>query len=237
LICNGANGYFFEVTYGKETIWEYTNPFPNTVNNNVFKICRYAPDFPGLAELIPTIGNDVAVTNVTTGEAIVRQGFSCSIDVTVENQGSSLETFDVTVYCNNTAIQTQNVANLPIGNSTTLAFTWNTTGFPYGAYTISANATIVTGETETADNTFTDGTVLVTFLSDITGPAEPDHLPDGQVDILDFGFIGLAYGKTSADLDWEEYAIADIGGPEGLPDGRVGIWDLSYCGLQYGQSI
>ncbi len=237
LICNGANGYFFEVTYGKETIWEYTNPFPNTLNNNVFKICRYAPDFPGLAGLIPTTENDIAVTNVTTSGTIVRQGYNCAINVTVENQGSSLATFDVAVYCNNTAIQTQSVANLPSGISIAVAFSWDTTGFPCGSYTVSANATIVLGETDTADNTFTDGTVLLTFLSDITGPAEPDHLPDGLVDMWDFDLISLAYGKTSADLDWEEYTIADIIGPEGLPDGRVDIRDLNCCGLQYGESI
>lgn len=51
LICNGANGIFFEVTLNKKTVWGYTNQFPNLVDNQVFKIRRYAPDYPGLKNL------------------------------------------------------------------------------------------------------------------------------------------------------------------------------------------
>ena len=39
-------------------------------------------------------------------------------------------------------------------NSTTITFTWNTTGVPYGNYTISAIATPVPGETNITDNTY-----------------------------------------------------------------------------------
>lgn len=63
LICSGANGRFFEVTHDKKIVWEYINPFAvkNTENRpgqrtdsiyyrGVFKIWRYAPDFPGLID-------------------------------------------------------------------------------------------------------------------------------------------------------------------------------------------
>ena len=43
-----------------------------------------------------------------------------------------------------------------------MIFSWNTTDVPGGYYTISANATIVPGETDTADNNFIDGTITVT---------------------------------------------------------------------------
>ena len=42
LICNGNAGKFFEVTPDKEIIWEYVNPYPNSLLNDVFKI-QYIP--------------------------------------------------------------------------------------------------------------------------------------------------------------------------------------------------
>jgi len=65
LICSGADGRFFEVTQDKEIVWEYINPFaiknteaidrPGPKDDSiyfrgVFKIRRYAPDFPGLVD-------------------------------------------------------------------------------------------------------------------------------------------------------------------------------------------
>jgi len=41
LICDGPQGYLFEVTPAKETVWEYTNPYPNSQQNLVFKVRRY----------------------------------------------------------------------------------------------------------------------------------------------------------------------------------------------------
>lgn len=51
LICNGPFGFFFEVTPEKEIVWEYLNQEPNLIDNHVFKIHRYAPDYPGLENL------------------------------------------------------------------------------------------------------------------------------------------------------------------------------------------
>jgi hypothetical protein len=43
IICNGPGGDFIEVTPGKDIIWEYENPYPNPVQNNVFKFRYYQP--------------------------------------------------------------------------------------------------------------------------------------------------------------------------------------------------
>lgn len=48
LICSGADGLFFEVNRRGETVWSYTNTFPNAFNNHVFKIQRYGLDYPGV---------------------------------------------------------------------------------------------------------------------------------------------------------------------------------------------
>ncbi len=66
LICSGAKGLIFEVTAGKEVVWEYVNPVADQGPvvqgeaipidpdegcwmNHVFRAYRYAPDYPGLA--------------------------------------------------------------------------------------------------------------------------------------------------------------------------------------------
>ena len=46
LICDGVAGRFFEVTPGKETIWEYVNPYPIPGLNDVFKIVYLPPQEP-----------------------------------------------------------------------------------------------------------------------------------------------------------------------------------------------
>ena len=68
LICDGARGKFFEVTYNdKEIVWRYDNLFPYPLTSetrlglfpfsllyystDVFKINRYPPDYPGLKRL------------------------------------------------------------------------------------------------------------------------------------------------------------------------------------------
>jgi hypothetical protein len=89
-------------------------------------------------------------------------------------------------------IGTQTVT-LESGASTTLTFTWNTTGFAKGNYTISAYAWPVLGETDTADNTFIDNYVIVAMVGDITGPIQ--NVPDGWVDGRDIALVCKNFGK------------------------------------------
>lgn len=61
MICHGVGGVFFEVTPQKDFVWVYTNQFPLMAHfnqfplilqgNQVYKIRRYAPDYPGLQNL------------------------------------------------------------------------------------------------------------------------------------------------------------------------------------------
>jgi hypothetical protein len=46
LVCDGPHGYFFEVTLDKELVWEYTNPYPSPLINQVFKIRHYEKNEP-----------------------------------------------------------------------------------------------------------------------------------------------------------------------------------------------
>jgi murein DD-endopeptidase MepM/ murein hydrolase activator NlpD len=103
---------------------------------------------------------NVALTNTTISKNVVGQGYSLPINATVQNQGNLEETFNITVYANATIIGSENVT-IPAGDSTTLTYTWNTTGFAVGNYTVWAYAEPVSGETELADNTFVGGVVQI----------------------------------------------------------------------------
>jgi parallel beta-helix repeat protein len=138
---------------------------------------------------------NMAVKNITVSKTIVGQGYSITLNVTVENQGGYAETL-ITVYANTTATETQTVT-LTSGNSTTLTFTWDTTGFAKGNYTIWAYAWPVSNETDTADNTCTDGWVIVAMVGDINGP---DGWPDGQCDMLyDIRSVAKIFGVARPD--------------------------------------
>ncbi len=126
-----------------------------------------------LCELF-TPAPDIAVTNVVPSKTVVGRGYSMSINVTVENQGDFTETFNITAYANTTVIETIEIT-LTSQNSTTLTIPWNTTDVPKGNYTISANVTILEGETDTTDNNLTDGWIVVTWLGDLDGDYDIDE--------------------------------------------------------------
>jgi parallel beta-helix repeat protein len=103
---------------------------------------------------------DIAVLNVTPSKLTTRQGFLIHINITVMNQGNKIEGSNLAAYANSTAIQTE-YFTLVSSNSAMFTFTWNTTSFPKGNYTISAYVSPVEGETDTDDNSYIDGTVQI----------------------------------------------------------------------------
>jgi len=104
---------------------------------------------------------DVAVIGVTPSVTEVDVGQVVNITVTVRNNGTITEGFDVTLYYDNTIIGTQTVTGLGSGTEKTLKFSWDTTGVPAGEYEIRAVASVVPGETHIEDNTYVDGKVTV----------------------------------------------------------------------------
>lgn len=217
LICDGQDGLFFEVTPEKNIVWEYTNQFPEEAQNNVFKVRRYGPDFPGLLDLISP--HDVAITNVTPDNTMVKPGHEVAIEVTIENQGSHTEMFNVTAYADTTIIDMLTDMILTSGNSTTIGFAWNTTAF--GNYTISAFASPVPGEIDVIDNTFVGSWVIVTMPGDVDG--------DNDVDIFDIFAIAGSYGASYPNPKYDPNC--DING-----DGDIDTIDVVIVAGNYGQS-
>ena len=122
----------------------------------------------------PAPVHDVAVTAISAPASAV-QGSTVSVGVTVANQGSVSETFSVSLAATGGSVggSSQTVI-LAAGASSTLSFSWNTTGVAVGSYTLTATAATVVGEADTGDNSLaTAVTVQASSSSSDTGWMSP----------------------------------------------------------------
>jgi hypothetical protein len=199
---------------------------------------------------------DIAVNN--TGAARLRIpdplfGMMVPVFVVVENQGSSpIETdVEVNAFYDTTLIGTTTVyADWydPIypGDQRVVSINWDLEPLPNGVYTISANASVLPGETNTANNFFVNGDVLKTIFADVTGDGLVDlfdlftlskahnattHFADlnsdGIVNMTDAYIMWAAAGSTSESSNWNPYA--DLDG-----DGYIGSSDSGVLGASIG---
>lgn len=173
----------------------------------------------GTVEIAPGI-HDLAVTDISTPKTVVGQTQPLKISVTIANEGTFTENFNVTVYANGTIAHTAQIALTGL-NSTTLTLVWDTTGWTKGNYTISVNVTIVEGETDTADNTMENGKICVTIPGDVDG--------DRDVDIFDIVRMAGAYGTQEGQPGYDPEC--DLDG-----DGDVDIFDIVMAAGNYGES-
>ena len=167
--------------------------------------------------------HDVAVINVVSSKAgcpgvgdgvpypVLCQGRTAEVNVTAENQGNNTESFDVTVYANDSIIQTFTVTNLDPSNQETRTVIWNATGWAKGNYTIKAVADQVTGEIDLGDNTFIDKWVVVVHPGDLDN--------SGEVDITDVVMVTGIYRAKIGDPEYN--ACRDV-----VEDGEIDISDV-----------
>jgi hypothetical protein len=208
--------------YPGQPIWF----LPNYLQQNM----QYPPNFYTFIKAAvvtsPLGEHDVAIINVTTSKEgclplmTGGQGFNISIFVTAENQGSFVENFNVSAYANATLIGSQPVALNP-GDNQTVTFLWDTTSFVKGNYSITGTASIVPSETDTADNTYIDGTVLITIPGDIDG--------DRDVDIFDIVRMSSIYSVAKPDPRYDPNCDLD-------DDGDIDIFDIVAAAGNYGMS-
>jgi hypothetical protein len=170
--------------------------------------------------------HDIAVIDVTPSKTVVGQGFSLSINVTVENLGNRAETFSASVYANTTIVDTlSTMETITPGNVVTLVFIWDTNngGSLKGGYTISADVVIAppTVDVDPADNSLADGVVHVSDPGDIDA--------NGRGNVFDLFALGKAYASHLGDPSWN--ANCDIDS-----SGAVDASDLSLINGNYGKS-
>lgn len=160
-----------------------------------------------LMKLHPWASHDIGITSVIASKTVIEQGLVLRINVTMFNYGNNTENFNVTAYANTTSIQTVSVI-LTEKNSTTITFSWNTSGFSC-AHVLSVNATPVDGEANTDDNTFVYGVVKVSCTGDVNG----DYVTDGQ----DFQLVKRAIPSTPSSPNWNPNADLN---DDGIVDGQ-----------------
>jgi len=185
------------------------NPITVTLNVAHIATAYYTPT---------SLLHDTAIISVTT-KNIVGQGFSTHINVAVTNQGDYTETFNITVYANLTSIASRAVT-LSSGNSATITFVWNTSGFVKGNYTIWAYAWPLRDETDVSDNNCTGGWTVVTIPGDVDGTFE--------VDIYDITAICVCYDSKLGEPLY--YPNCDVDG-----NGIIDIFDVTTACITYGQ--
>ena len=168
-----------------------------------------------------TLIRDVAVIDLVANETEVYPGWFVSINITVENQGDILETFNVEIYYDSNLITTITVVDLMPNASIILSILWNTTKVQScNNYTISAHIPQVPFELDTTDNVYIDGKVKIRIPGDING--------DDKVDILDCIIASNSFGSTPSDPEWNRYADLNR-------DNRVNILDMIKIALNFGK--
>jgi parallel beta-helix repeat protein len=165
---------------------------------------------------------DIGITSIIPSKTVVGQGYSLGVSVKIVNYGINAETFNLTLYANTSVFQSLTDIGLTSRNSTVITFTWNTTGFAKGNYTISAYANTVSGETDTIDNTLTDGIMTVTIPGDVDG--------DKDVDLYDVVRICSVYGSKKGDPKYD--VNCDVNG-----DDKIDLYDVVIACARYGERV
>jgi len=163
--------------------------------------------------------HDLAITSVAAAPSPVCIGDSVTVNVDLKNEGNQYEAnIMVHAYYDTNLIGEQTVSSLAPSAPITVSFTWTTA--TVGTYTISAHVTPVTGETDTVDNTKTDGTVNVRIRGDLDG--------DGYVGPIDLNMFAAAYGKRAGQTGYNLLADLD-------KDDYIGPIDLNIFAANYGK--
>jgi hypothetical protein len=128
------------------------NPADNTFINGIVQVMA-RPPFPPI--------HDIAVLSVSPTKTLVYIGEVGVIRVVVKNNGTYIESFNVTAFYDSNVVGTLFVNSLHPDAEKLLVFYWNTRNVTEGNYTLSAEANVVLGEANIDNNRLVDGVVWV----------------------------------------------------------------------------
>jgi len=244
----GGNGILASITFNARAIGRANLQLRDTDLLD----SKMPPDRISHATIDGTVeigGRDIAVIYLTASKTVVGQGFSMFLNVTLENQGSITETFNVNLFADiavppigdEVLIGTLLVNNLLAREVRTTTYTFDNVDVAKGIYTISAVAEALPGETETIDNTFVDGTFRVSIPCDVAGSTTtPPAPPDGRVNYVDVFWLLKAYGSDPTKPNWVWNTNLDFAGstttPPTPPDNKVNYIDVFWLLIYYGST-
>jgi len=129
---------------------------------------------------------DTSILSLAPVKYLVALGDALSIDVTVANNGTALESINLSVYYNNTLLETKALSSFASGTSQRVRFTFETENLTAGLYFIKAMSTALPGETSVLDNTRTVA-VFVQQEAEVQPPPT-----EGTSVVFMYATIGLA---------------------------------------------
>jgi hypothetical protein len=130
----------------------------------------YSPSVYAEFNIVVAELHDVAVTDVIASPSQVQVGENVGITIETANLGDFPETYDITAYYDSNLIQLTTAISMSPHSSKTISVNWNTANVNPGVYTISANASIVEGDINPANNKFIDGNITVSSASPPLAP-------------------------------------------------------------------
>jgi len=150
---------------------------------------------------------DAAIVKIVPSVTSVMSGEPVSIGITVRNEGTTEESFNVRAYHDDNLIGTSTVTALEPYSSMILLFTFNTTGLDPGNYTINAFIPYLIGEADLTDNQLFDGVIEIV-------PAIKQYYLTVRTDPYDVTSIsgeGLYNEGVTVTLTAPEYVLVSTG--------------------------
>jgi PKD repeat protein len=163
---------------------------------------------------LDVIGIEIDYLQFNNTSGLYETAGALPMNVTVKNDGNAQETFNVTVYFNDTLVDINGTVTLA-ANTSTLVFFYcripdGTLMLPIGVYNITAKAGPLPFETPEPDNTMTNGAVRVYVPGDINR--------DGKTNILDSLLLANSFEKSIGQPGYNPAADLNC-------DGTVNILD------------
>lgn len=232
---NGGTIINYTWNFGDTNITSTSDPIITHIyiSSGSCNVTLKVTDDEGLADMtwkeIPVHTHDLAVISVNLSKTVVGQGYSACINVTVENQGDTVESFNLTLYADLNAsstgdeqiIASQTIHDLKNRTLITIIFAWNTTGIGFGNYSLWAYAALVLGETDIADNALLGSWICISIPGDING--------DWKVNLKDIYAVARAYGSHPDHARWDP--VCDINS-----DLKVDLRDYYIACRNYGKT-
>jgi len=165
---------------------------------------------------------DIAITSLTPSKTVTNDT-TLNIPVTVENQGETPVTSDVTLSITGNPPQTRTITDLPGGEAIILNYTWDTTPVPLGTYILTAEATLE-GDVDPTDNTYPPLGTIITVIETIEGDLNGDF----TIDIYDIVLVATSFGSRQGDPNWNPNA--DL-----VEDNTIDIYDVVIVAQNFGE--